>query len=161
MKRTIATSLFSLALLSLPTLAQAEVTVTDPWVRATVPGQQATGAFMVLHSDQAARLLGASSSLTKQVEMHEMAMENDMMRMRQVEQIELPAGKAVELKPGGYHLMLLGLDKQVEAGGTVDITLQFENAAGQKEEVKVSAPVRALNSKPGAQDMHHGGHASH
>ncbi|XOT97523.1 copper chaperone PCu(A)C, partial [Alcaligenes pakistanensis] len=117
MKRTIVSSLFSLAaMLSLPTLAQAEVTVNDPWVRATVPGQQATGAFMVLQSTDNAQLLGASSSLSKQVEVHEMAMENDVMRMRQVEKIELPAGKAVELKPGGYHIMMLGLDKQVETG---------------------------------------------
>ncbi len=157
MKRTIATSLFSLAaLMSLPTLAQAEVTVTEPWVRATVPGQQATGAFMVLQATEAAQLLGASSSLSKQVEVHEMAMDNDVMRMRQVEKIELPAGKAVELKPGGYHIMLLGLDKQVEEGSSVDITLQIQNAAGQKEDVKVSAPVRALNSKAG--QGHQGGH---
>ena len=157
MKRTIATSLVSLAaLMSLPTLALAEVTVTDPWVRATVPGQQATGAFMVLQATEAAQLLGASSSLSKQVEVHEMAMDNDVMRMRQVEKIELPAGKAVELKPGGYHIMLLGLDKQVEEGSSVDITLQIQNAAGQKEDVKVIAPVRALNSKAG--QGHQGGH---
>jgi len=157
MKRTIASSLFSLAaLLSLPTLAQAEVTVTEPWVRATVPGQQATGAFMVLQSSENARLLGASSPLTKQVEVHEMAMENDVMRMRQVQQIELPAGKAVELKPGGYHIMLLGLDKQVEAGSSVEITLEIQNAAGQKEALKVNAPVRALNTK--AAQGHQGTH---
>ena len=157
MKRTIVSSLFSLAaMLSLPTLAQAEVTVSDPWVRATVPGQQATGAFMVLQSTDNAQLLGASSSLSKQVEVHEMAMENDVMRMRQVEHIELPAGKAVELKPGGYHIMILGLDKQVETGSSVDITLHIQNAAGQKEEVNVTAPVRALNSKPG--QAHKGGH---
>lgn len=157
MKRTIASSLFSLAaLLSLPTLAQAEVTVTDPWVRATVPGQQATGAFMVLQSTDNAQLLGASSSLSKQVEVHEMAMENEVMRMRQVEKIDLPAGKAVELKPGGYHIMLLGLDKQVEAGSSVDITLEIQNTAGQKEELKISAPVRALNAKAG--QGHQGAH---
>ena len=157
MKRTIATSLFSLAaMMSLPSLAQADVTVSDPWVRATVPGQQATGAFMVLQATEAAQLLGASSTLTKQVEVHEMAMENDVMRMRQVEKIELPAGKAVELKPGGYHIMLLGLDKQVEEGSSVDITLRIQNADGQKEDVKVSAPVRALNSKAG--QGHQGSH---
>lgn len=157
MKRTIASSLFSLAaLLSLPALAQAEVTVTEPWVRATVPGQQATGAFMVLQSSENAQLLGASSPLTQQVEVHEMAMENDVMRMRQVQQIELPAGKAVELKPGGYHIMLLGLDKQVEAGSSVEITLEIQNAAGQKEALKVNAPVRALNTK--AAQGHQGAH---
>ncbi|EJC63297.1 copper chaperone PCu(A)C [Alcaligenes ammonioxydans] len=160
MKRTIASSLFSLAaLLSLPTLAQAEVTVTDPWVRATVPGQQATGAFMVLKSTDNAQLLGASSSLSKQVEVHEMAMENEVMRMRQVEKIDLPADTAVDLKPGGYHIMLLGLDKQLEVGSSVDLTLEILNAAGQKEELKVHAPVRALNSKAG--QGHHGAHGGH
>jgi copper(I)-binding protein len=130
--------------------------VTDPWVRATVPGQQATGAFMVLQSTDNAQLVGASSSLSKQVEVHEMAMENDVMRMRQVEKIDLPTGKAVELKPGGYHIMLLGLDKQVQEGSSVDLTLQIQNAAGQKEELKINAPVRALNTK--ANQGHKGAH---
>ncbi len=156
MQRTIVSSLLSLALLGAAGLAQAEVTVTDPWVRATVAGQQATGAFMKLQSSDQARLVGVRSPLTEHAEVHEMVMDKEVMRMRQVQQIELPAGKTVELKPGGYHIMLLGLDKQVQEGTDVDLTLLVETDAGQKQEITVRAPVRALNAKAGGH-----GHKAH
>ncbi|WP_406625626.1 copper chaperone PCu(A)C [Acidovorax sp. SDU_ACID1] len=126
--------------------AHAQVTVSNAWVRATVPQQQATGAFMQIQAPTDTRLVSASSPVTPNVEVHEMAMQDNVMRMRQVRAIELPAGKTVELKPGGYHVMLMNLKQQVKEGGTVPLTLVFEGRDGKRESVNVSAPVRALNT---------------
>jgi len=75
-----------------------------------------------------------------------MAMDNNVMKMRQIPALDLPAGKAVELKPGGYHLMLMDLKQQVKAGDTVPLTLVFEDKAGKRESVEVKAEVRALGA---------------
>ena len=126
--------------------AQAQVTVQDAWVRATVPQQKGTGAFMQLHSAKDVRLVAASSPSAPIVEVHEMALQDNVMRMRHVPGLELPAGKTVELKPGGYHVMLMDLPAQVKAGDTVPLTLVFEGKDGQRESVQVQAPVRAVNA---------------
>jgi len=132
--------------------AAAQVTVTDPWVRGTVPGQLATGAFMKLQSARDARLIDASSPVAGVVEIHEMAMENNVMRMRAVKALELPAGRAVELKPGGYHVMLMDLKQQVKDGDLVPVTLVIESA-GKRETIEVKAKARALTAG-GAQKKH-------
>ncbi|MBT9503043.1 MAG: copper chaperone PCu(A)C [Burkholderiaceae bacterium] len=126
--------------------ASAQVTVKDPWVRATVAQQKATGAFMQLTAAKDTRLVSVSTSLTAMAEVHEMAMDNNVMKMRQIPALDLPAGKAVELKPGGYHLMLMDLKQQVKAGDTVPLTLVFEDKAGKRESVEVKAEVRALGA---------------
>ena len=134
------------AIAALPFAAQAQVTVKDAWVRATVPQQQATGAFMQLNAARDTRLVAASSPLTAAVEVHEMAMQDNVMRMRQVPGVDLPAGKPVDLKPGGYHVMLMNLKQQVKTGDTVPITLVFEGKDGKRESVDIQAPVRPLNA---------------
>ncbi|KTT25681.1 copper chaperone PCu(A)C [Pseudacidovorax intermedius] len=144
------------ALLFAAAAAHAQVTVKDAWVRATVPQQKATGAFMQLESPQDTRLVSASSPLTPTVEVHEMAMQDNVMRMRQVPAIDLPAGKAVELKPGGYHVMLMDLKQQVKVGETVPLSLVFEGKDGKRQTVQVQAPVRPL--KNDAMPMTHGEH---
>lgn len=126
--------------------AHAQVTVKDAWVRATVPQQRATGAFMQLNAAKDSKLVSASSSLTAVVEVHEMTMQDHIMRMRQIPAIELPAGKTVELKPGGYHVMLMDLKQQVKEGEIVPLTLVFEGKDGKRESVQVKAQVRALNT---------------
>ncbi|CAN7429464.1 copper chaperone PCu(A)C [Acidovorax sp. LjRoot66] len=140
----------------LASAANAQVTVKDAWVRATVPQQQATGAFMQLSAAKDSKLVSASSPLTPVVEVHEMAMQDNVMRMRQIPAVELPAGKAVDLKPGGYHVMLLDLKQQVKEGDTVPITLVFEGKDGKRESMEIKAPVRALNAaaKPAAHGDH-------
>src|SRR5690606_10793490 len=100
-----------------PALAQPQV--SEPWVRATVAHQRATGAFMRITSDADASLVAASSPRAGTVEIHEMKIEHGVMKMRPVDKISLPAGKTIELKPGGYHLMLLDLKSRVDAGTTV------------------------------------------
>ncbi|BDR09782.1 copper chaperone PCu(A)C [Comamonas thiooxydans] len=149
-------SLVAAAALIAAAAAQAQVTVKDAWVRATVPQQKATGAFMQLQSTKDTKLVSASSPLTPNVEVHEMAMQDNVMKMRQVPAIELPAGKVVELKPGSYHVMLMNLQKPVSVGDTVSLTLSFEGKDGKRETVEVQAPVRPLNSN--AAPASHGGH---
>lgn len=134
----------SLALSSAPAFAQ--VAVTEPWVRATVPQQQASGAFMKLTAERGARLVEARSPVAGVVEIHEMAMEGNVMRMRAVPGLDLPAGRAVELRPGGYHVMLMSLKQTLNAGDTVPITLVFEEADRQRRTVEVRAPVRPLTT---------------
>ena len=131
--------------------ALAQVTVSEPWVRATVPQQKATGAFMSLTAAQGARLVEAKSPVAGVVEIHEMVMENQVMKMRAIPGLDLPAGKAVELKPGGYHVMLMDLRQQVKDGDTVPITLVVEGKDRKRETVEVKAAVRPLTTP--AKDM--------
>jgi copper(I)-binding protein len=132
-------------LLSLASLsAAAQVTVKDPWVRATTPHQTATGAFMKLESAQDARLVSASSPVAGVVELHEMAMEKNVMKMRQVPGIDIPADKGAELKPGGYHVMLMNLKGQVKEGDAVPITLVVEGKDKKRQTLEVRATAKPL-----------------
>lgn len=136
------------------TAAHAELTVKDAWVRATVAQQKATGAFMTLTASSDLRLVKAESAAAGVVEVHEMAMEGDVMRMRAVPALALPAGKAVELKPGGYHVMLMALKKPLQAGDTVPMTLVLEGKDQQRQTVEIQAPVRAMNAAPAMEHKH-------
>jgi periplasmic copper chaperone A len=124
--------------------AHAQTAVKDPWVRGTVPQQKATGMFAQLTSSTGGKLVSASSPVANVVEIHEMAMEGDVMKMRAIPGLELPAGKPVELKPGGYHVMLIDLKQALKEGDKVPVTLVIEGKDGKRESVEVSAPVRAL-----------------
>ena len=124
--------------------AAADVTVKDAWVRGTVPAQTVTGAFMTVTSSEDAKLVGATSPAAKMAEIHVSMMMNGVNNMRQADAIRLPAGKAVELKPGGYHVMLMGLAKPVAPGEKVPIALTIEDAKGKRSTVEVQAEVRAL-----------------
>lgn len=125
--------------------AYAGVTADAPWVRSTVPAQKATGAFMTLTSDRDTRLVSAQSPAAGLVELHEMTMENNVMKMRALPHgLDLPAGKAIELKPGGYHFMLLDLKQPVREGKPVPIHLTLEDKSGKREVLEVKAVVRPL-----------------
>lgn len=142
------------ALFAVPVFSQ--VQVTDPWVRATVPQQQATGAFMRLTSPVAARLVEVRSPAARIVEIHEMSMQDNVMRMRAMAAgLELPAGAAVNLQPGGYHVMLIDLVKPLKEGETVPLTLVVEGKDKRRETIEVQAPVRPLTAMP--HSMHSGG----
>lgn len=123
----------------------AEVAVKDPWVRATVPHQQATGAFMQLTADQEARLVKAESPLAEAVEVHEMKMEHNVMKMRALPEFVLPAQKTVTLQPGGLHIMLTGLKRPVAAGELVPLTLVFEGRNHRRETLELKVPARSLS----------------
>lgn len=123
-----------------------EVSVSNPWVRGTVPAQKATGAFMELKSKDDAALVSANSPVAGTVEIHEMVMENNVMKMRAVPKLDLPAGKAVQLKPGGYHVMLMDLKQPLKKGEMVPITLNVEGKDRTIRTVEVKAEVRELSS---------------
>ena len=135
--------------------ALAQVSVKDAWVRATVAQQTATGAFMKLHSSKATRLVEAKSPVAQVVEVHQMSMDNNVMKMRAISGLDLAAGSAVELKPGGYHVMLMGLKHQIKEGQTVPLMLVFEGPDKKREVVEVNAAVRALTASQGHMDMKH------
>jgi len=124
-----------------------QLTVTEPWVRATVPQQKATGAFMHLRSDADVRLVAAESPVAGVVEIHEMSMQSDVMKMSPISGLDLPAGQDVELKPGGYHVMLMDLRQQVKVGDEVPLRLVIERRDGSRESVDVVAPARPLNAR--------------
>lgn len=132
--------------------ASAQVTVKDAWVRATVAQQKATGAFMQLQSAQDAKLVSVQSPAAGVVEVHEMAMDGGVMKMRAVPSLALPEGKAVELKPGGYHVMLMDLKGQIKDGDTVSMTLVVEGKDGKRQSLALQVPAR----KAAAPAMGHG-----
>ena len=123
--------------------AFAQVTVADPWGRSTVKEQKATGVFMTLTSKEDAKLVGAASPAAKVVEVHEMTMDNNVMKMREVKAVALPAGKPMEFKPGGYHVMLIDIVKPLEKGQKVPVTLTIEGKDGKLTKVETSAEIRA------------------
>jgi copper(I)-binding protein len=119
------------------------IKIEDAYTRATVPGQQVAGGFMRIENKGAADLLvSASSPVAGEVQLHEMAMDGNVMKMRQVKDIPLPAGGAVELKPGGLHLMFINIKAPLTAGETVPVKLKFAKAG----EVEVKMPVNAMGN---------------
>ena len=146
------------AFLSLHAAAQnniADVAVKDAWVRATVPGQKGTGAFMSLTAKSDLRLVGASSAVAGIAEVHEMSMNGDVMQMRAVAGVDLPAGKTVALRAGGFHVMLLDLKTALPKNATVPLTLLFKDAKGVESKVEVTVPVAttAPNAAPSGAAM--------
>jgi len=118
------------------------VTITNAWARATVQGQKATGAFMTLTAKDNAKLVGVSSPVAGVAEIHEMKVEKDVMKMAALPNgLDLPAGKAVELKPGSYHVMLMDLKAPLTKDSTVPVTLTFQDAKGVKSNVELKVQV--------------------
>lgn len=139
-----AISALVLASLSYAALAQ-HVVVQDPWARATVQAQKSTGVFMRLASPSDARLVGVSSPVAAFGEVHEMRMDGDVMKMHALKRgLELPAGKAVELKPGGYHIMLMDLKQALAKNSTIPLTLTFVDAKGVESKTELTVPVKAM-----------------
>ncbi len=117
------------------------ITIGHPYARATAAGQPTGGGFMKFANGGADdKLLSVSAEVSKTVELHEMKMEGDVMRMRQVEGITLPGGKTVELKPGGYHVMFIGLKEPLKVGDKFPVKLKFEKAGEVIVTVNVEAP---------------------
>lgn len=153
------TCLVALSLAAVSAFAQAPaVKVEGAWTRATVAGQQGSGAFMSLTASSALKLVGVSSPVAGVTELHEMKMEGDIMRMRAVPAIDLPAGTSVQLKPGGFHVMLMDLKTPLRKDTQIPLTLVLQNAQGQTSQVQVSVPV--MLSAPSGAAAGHGGHGS-
>ena len=128
-------------------LAQAQVEVKDAWVRGMVPTQTATGAFMRIISKTDAKLVGVKTPVAGMAELHRTTEEGGMMHMGAVESIPLPAGKPVDLAPGGYHVMMMHVSKPLQAGETVPMTLIVEGKDGKRESIEVKIPVKPLNTR--------------
>jgi hypothetical protein len=132
--------------------SKGDLQLERPWARATPPGASVGGGYVVIRNKGAAgdRLVGVSSPVSARMEMHEMAMDKDIMRMREVKGFDVPARGAVELKPGGYHLMFIELKAPLKAGDKVPVTLHFEKAGEVKAEFAVEAMGGASAMKHGA-----------
>lgn len=130
----------------------ADIRAQNAWARATAPGQAAAGVFMDLSADRPMSVVGGSSPASERVELHTMSMQDGVMVMRKVPEIRLPAGQAVQLKPGGLHIMLIGLKAPLQAGQSVPLTLQVRDAAGLVQDVQIEAEVRGQGARTG--DMH-------
>ena len=140
--------------LSATTAFAGDIEIKAPWVRGTVAGQTATGAFMEITSKSGASLVGAASPVAGVTEVHEMKMDGGVMKMRAVARLDLPAGKPVILGPGGYHVMLMNLKQMIKTGDSVPLTLQFEGKDRKVEMIEVVAEVRDLTSKAPAANPH-------
>jgi copper(I)-binding protein len=130
--------------LAASTVASAAVTAKDAWVRGTVPAQQSTGAFVTLQSSEDAKVVGVKSPAAKSAEIHASTSANGMMHMHAVGELPLPAGKRVELQPGGYHVMLVGLAKPLAEGDEVPLVFTIVDARGKRSTLEVKASVRPL-----------------
>lgn len=134
--------------------ARAQVEVKSAWVRGTVAGQKTTGAYMQLKSSKDGSLVGVESAAAGMAEVHEMRMDGNVMRMRAVPTLDLPAGKTVELKPGGYHMMLIDLKKPLKKGDSVPLRLRIENKDKTVSTVEVKAEVRDATAAPEHKGAH-------
>lgn len=154
-------SIFALGLglvASLP--AWSQVDVSNAWIRGTAPGQTGTGAFMTLHAHRNAKLLSAKTAIAQSVEVHEMKMEGNTMRMKELQSLDLPAMQNVELKPGSYHIMLVGLKRDLTVGEQIPLKLLF--ISGHKTFKKVvKAEVRPLTAKAPEGQMDQPMHGDH
>ena len=126
--------------------AFADVTINDAWVRGTLAGQKVTGAFMQIASTTDTALIDASSPSAKFIEIHEMTKEGGVMKMKAIDRLPIPGGRAVELTSGGYHMMLFELKAPLNAGDVVPMKLTFEDKSGKRSTVEVNATVRPLTA---------------
>jgi periplasmic copper chaperone A len=118
------------------------VEVKDAWVRTTVQGQKASGAFMTLTAKEATRLVSIATPVAGVAQVHEMKMDGDVMRMRALpDGLDLPAGKPVALTPGGYHVMLMDLKAALPKDSTIPMTLVFKDAKGVESKLELKLPV--------------------
>lgn len=132
------------------------IDIKNAWVRTAVPGQTATGAFMTITHNDGARLIRVASPVAGVTEIHEMKMEGDIMRMRALPLgLELPAGRAVDLAPGGYHIMLMDLKGALAKDSVVPLTLWFQDAKGVESRLELKLPVAARASSATANPAAH------
>ncbi|MGB0223544.1 MULTISPECIES: copper chaperone PCu(A)C [unclassified Marinobacterium] len=138
------------------TLAQAEVEISDARVRAVPPGQKMTGAFMdIKNSGADLQVVSAESSISKVVELHTHIKDGEVMRMRKIPAIDLPANSTTHLKPGGLHVMFIGLKEPLSIDQTIDLKLNFSDGTSQALEVPVKMIQKPGMKKEMKHDMQH------
>lgn len=142
--RRIERALLGAALAIFALAARAEVTAANAWARATVPGQQASAAYLTLTSTDDAKVVAVASPVAKKAQVHTSMMMSGVMHMHEVEALDLPAGKPVELKPGGHHVMLMELVKPLKAGEQVPLAFTVRDSKGRSSTLAVQAAVRPI-----------------
>lgn len=147
MKKILASLLLALTSLAFAQ-GPAPVAVTGAWARSTVPGQDSSGAYMTLTPREPLTLVGASTPAAGIVEIHEMKMVGEVMKMRAAETLALAPGKPLKLGPGGYHFMLMDLKAPLRAGTQIAMTLRFRDGKGAEKELPVTVPVAAVAPAP-------------
>lgn len=157
MKRFIKSIFFAIYISGVTVSAHAEISISNAWVKPTVPGQPVAGGYMTLVSDKDIDILEVSSPVAGKAEIHSMSMENNIMRMKKLERLQLKAGKPVELKPGGFHIMLMELKHQIKEGETVPISFVSQDGTSKKSTVT----VKAMATSPKATGSSHDEHAHH
>jgi copper(I)-binding protein len=135
-------AILGMALASSAAMAQKKIEVTNAWARASVPGQKVGGVYMDIRSAKPARLLSASSPAAGKAELHNMKIENGVMKMSPVDGIELPAGQSVKLAPGGNHVMLIDLKRELKQGENVPVVLTVESPDKTRQTIEVKAEIR-------------------
>lgn len=155
-RRLVLGTLATLALVPLAEAAQDKVEIVEPWARASLAGRN-SAAYMTIvnHGAEKDELIAASSPVARVVELHTHIMDGGVMRMRQVEAIEVNAGEPAVLRPGGLHVMLIGLTRDLKAGESIPLTLRFRNAGERTIEVPV---LTAGATGPGGHGQRHGHH---
>ena len=125
--------------------------ISAPWIRATPKGASVGGGYMTITNTGSVseKLIGGASDVSSRFEIHEMSMENGVMKMRPVAGVEIKAGQTVELKPGGYHVMFVGLKEPLERGQHIKVTLHFEKAGN----VPVDFVVEGIGAQTGGSNM--------
>ncbi|NOU41695.1 MAG: copper chaperone PCu(A)C [Methylotenera sp.] len=145
----------AITLLCMSCSAQAALKVTNAWVKPTAPGQSVAAAYMTLTTSEDVKVIGASSSIARSVEIHEMNMSGNVMKMRQLEELALKAGKSEMLAPGGYHLMLQDIKHQIKAGEVVPMVLVIQDKIGNQYKISFSVDAKKSTAKDVDKGMHH------
>ncbi|WP_290662425.1 copper chaperone PCu(A)C [Aquabacterium sp.] len=153
-KQSWAAALLLAAVCSVSVAQEPLVQVNDAWVRQAVKGQSGTGGFMTLTSRVPLTLVGFRSPVAASAELHEMSMQGDVMRMRAIDALPLPAGKLVALQPGGHHLMLMGLTRPLSVGDHLQLTLKLRDGKGQMIKQTIRVPVLATAPAATASQPH-------
>ena len=122
-----------------------QIRVSDSWARASAPGQQVAAVYFDIVSAVDAKLVAIDTDIAEVAEFHQMTVDGGTMRMRAVPTVDLPAGRTVSLKPGGFHVMLFGLEKSLRAGERIPFELSVEDVNGRKTKLKIEADVRNLD----------------
>ncbi|MBK0391200.1 copper chaperone PCu(A)C [Ramlibacter algicola] len=154
----------ALLLAAASTIAAAQTTpvsVDGAWARASVPGQRSSGVFMTITSSEPLRLVGVASPVARVAEVHEMKMEGDVMRMRALDALDIPAKRPVQLKPGGYHVMLQELKAPLQPDTSIPVTLTFKTAKGEQRQLALQVPVSAAAPKGVNAAASAGSHSRH
>ncbi|MGQ2964566.1 copper chaperone PCu(A)C [Methylophilus sp.] len=156
-KSYLAHALVIICMAGFAVLAHAELKVSNAWVKPTVAGQPVAGAYMTLTADKDSELIEVLTPVAEKAEIHSMSMDGNIMRMKRLDRLPLKAGQVVALKPGGFHIMLTGLNHQIKQGEVVPLSLVTRDAHGKKTTItiKVVAAVPETAESAGHVHMHH------